>query len=136
MSRPPTRAAAGGARPEPHGTESPGLELAFRAAQLAHAKKAEDLVLLDLRALGAVADYFLLVSGTSEVQVKAIAENIWDSLEREDVRPWHVEGIENRRWILLDYVDVVVHVFHHETRSYYLLERLWGDAGRVPLPEE
>jgi ribosome-associated protein len=135
MSQPPTIAEGGGVRPEPRRNEA-GLELAHRAAALARAKKAEDLVLLDLRALGAVTDYFLLASGSSEVQVRAIAENIWETLAQEGMRPWHVEGVQNRRWVLLDYVDVVVHVFHHDTRSYYLLERLWGDAARVPLPEE
>jgi ribosome-associated protein len=122
-------------RPKPRGTEA-GLELAKRAAELARARKAEDLVLLDLRPLGAVADFFLLASGSSEVQVRAIAENIEETLRAAGTRPWHVEGTANRRWILLDYVDVVVHVFHRETRSYYLLERLWGDAGRIALPEE
>jgi ribosome-associated protein len=122
-------------RPQPARTEA-GLALARRAAELAHEKKAEDLVLLDLRPLGAVTDFFLLASGHSETQVKAIADHILETLGREGVDPWHREGVENRRWILLDYVDVVVHVFHHETREYYLLERLWGDAGRIPLPEE
>jgi ribosome-associated protein len=131
----PNPSAARAARPEPKRTEA-GLDLALRAVELARAKKAEDLVLLDLRSLVAVTDYFLLASGASEVQVRAIAENIRDSLAKDGVHPWHTEGLENRRWILLDYVDVVVHVFHQETRSYYLLERLWGDASRVPLPED
>ena len=135
MSEPQPRPAAKSARPEPTHSEA-GLELARLAAELARAKKAEDLILLDLRPLGAVTDFFLLASGNSEVQVRAIADHIRESLAKDGVRAWHVEGVENRRWILLDYVDVVVHVFHHETRSYYLLDRLWGDAGRVPLPEE
>lgn len=131
----PTAHPPGAERPQPARSDA-GLALARRAAELARAKKADDLVLLDLRPLGAVTDFFLLASGASEVQVKAIAEHIEETLSAEGVRPWHTEGMENRRWILLDYVDVVVHVFHHETRSYYLLERLWGDAGRVPLPED
>jgi ribosome-associated protein len=122
-------------RPQPARTDA-GLPLARRAAELARAKKAEDVVLLDLRPLGAVTDFFLLANGNSETQVKAIADHILETLGKEGVDPWHKEGVENRRWILLDYVDVVVHVFHHETRAYYLLERLWGDAGRIPLPEE
>ena len=128
-------AATGGPRPEPSRGDA-GRELALRAAQLARDKKGEDIVLLDLRALAAVADYFLLVTGLSETQVKAIADHIWETLDPEGSRPWHVEGMEHRRWVLIDYVDVVVHVFHPETREYYLLERLWGDAARVPLPED
>jgi ribosome-associated protein len=108
----------------------------LRAVQLAREKKGEDLVLLDLRELDAVSDYFLLVTALSETQVRAIAEHVRDKLVEEGSRPWHVEGMEHRRWVLLDFVDVVVHVFHPETRQYYLLERLWGDAARVPLPEE
>ena len=100
---------------------------------MAHAKKASDLVALDLREVGGVADYFLICSGSSEVQVKAIADAIEDQLREAGTRPWHIEGREGRRWVLLDYVEVVVHVFHLRTREYYLLERLWGDARRVEL---
>ena len=109
--------------------------LALRAAELAREKKGEDVALLDLTDLGAVSDYFLLVSASSEVQVKTIAEHVADTLKREGSTAWHVEGLAHRRWVVLDFVDVVVHVFHQETRAYYLLERLWGDARRVPLPE-
>jgi len=103
------------------------------AAQAALAKKARDLVALDLRDLGAVCDFFLVCSAASEVQVKAVAENIEEKLRGEGVRPWHIEGLEGRRWVLLDYVEVVVHVFHEKTREYYLLDRLWGDARSVDL---
>ena len=88
---------------------------------------------LDLRELDGVCDYFLIVSGTSEVQVKAIAEAVSDQLRERGAKPWHVEGLEGRRWVLLDYVEIVVHVFHEKTREYYLLERLWGDAHKVDL---
>lgn len=113
-----------------------GLQLALQAVELIREKKGEDLVLLDLRTVSAVSDFFLLVSAQSEVQVKAIADHLMKKLSEDGNRPWHVEGMENRRWVLLDYVDVVVHVFHQETRSYYLLERLWGDAKHIELPEE
>ena len=103
------------------------------AAEAAASKKAADLVGLDLRDVGGVADFFLICSGGSEVQVKAIAETVEEKLRDAGVRPWHVEGLESRRWVLLDYVEFVVHVFHHKTREYYLLERLWGDAGKVEL---
>jgi ribosome-associated protein len=117
-------------------TPEAARELAARAAALARQKQGEDLVLLDLTELRAVSDYFLLVSGRTEMHVKTIAEHIVDELAREALHPWHVEGLAHRRWVVLDFVDVVVHVFHHETRNYYLLERLWGDARRVELPEE
>ena len=86
--------------------------------------------------LDGVADYFLICSGTSEPQVKAIAEAVEDQLRAAGAKPWHIEGREFRRWVLLDFVDVVVHVFHEKTREYYLLERLWGDARRVDLGVE
>jgi ribosome-associated protein len=135
MDARPAGATTKGQRPEPSRSES-SLELALRAVQLAREKKGEDLVLLDLRELDAVSDYFLLVTALSETQVRAIAEHLREKLAAEGSRAWHVEGMEHRRWVLLDFVDVVVHVFHPETRQYYLLERLWGDAARVPLPEE
>jgi ribosome-associated protein len=103
------------------------------AAEAAVAKKATDLIALDLRELGGVADYFLICSGGSDVQVKAIAEAVEEKLHASGAKPWHVEGLQGRRWVLLDYVELVVHVFHHKTREYYLLERLWGDARKVEL---
>ena len=103
------------------------------AAEAALAKKATDLVALDLRDLDGAADHFLICSAHSEIQVKAIADAIEERLMEHGVKPWHIEGREGRRWVLLDYVDFVVHVFHERTREYYLLERLWGDAHRMDL---
>lgn len=103
------------------------------AAETALSKKARDLVALDLRELNGVADYFLICSGTSEVQVKAIAEAVDEKLRESGAKPWHVEGFEGRRWVLLDFVEVVVHIFHQKTREYYMLDRLWGDARSVDL---
>ena len=114
-----------------------GLALARRAAEACLEKKATDPVVLDLRELEAVSDFFVVVSAASEVQVKAIADHVEERLREErGARPWHVEGREGRRWVLLDYVDLVVHVFHEKTREYYLLERLWGDARSVDLGVE
>jgi len=111
--------------------------LARAAAALALTKKAQDLVVLDLRELEGVSDYFVIASAASEVQVRAVADAVEEGLaERFGVRPWHVEGRDGRRWVLLDYVDVVVHVFHERTRAYYLLERLWGDAGRIEIADD
>ncbi len=104
--------------------------LARLAARLTLTKRAEDVMILDLRKLDGVCDFFVLATGHSEVQVKAIADAVEDGLRAEGQRPWHAEGYEARRWILLDYVDVVVHVFHARAREYYLLDKLWGDAGR------
>jgi ribosome-associated protein len=103
------------------------------AAAAAASKKAHGVQALDLRELDAVCDYFLICSGSSEPQVKAIAEAVEDQLRERGSRPWHVEGREGRRWVLLDYVELVVHVFHEKTREYYMLDRLWGDARSVEL---
>ena len=121
-------------RPEKTGA---GLALAQAAVSACLAKKATNPVLLDLRELEAVSDFFVVVSAASEVQVKAIADHVEDVLrEQFGVKPWHVEGLDGRRWVLLDYVDVVVHVFHEKTREYYLLERLWGDARRIEVADD
>lgn len=112
------------------------LALLHAAAEAAIAKKARDPVALDLRDLDGVCDYFLIVSASSEVQVKAVAEAVEEKLRAQGERPWHVEGREGRRWVLLDYVEVVVHVFHEKTREYYMLDRLWGDARSVDLGVE
>ena len=118
-------------------TRSPGglgaADIVRTAAAAAVSKKARDPVALDLRDLDGVCDYFLIVSASSEVQVKAVAEAVEEELRTRGTRPWHIEGLEGRRWVLLDYVEVVVHVFHEKTREYYLLDRLWGDARSVDL---
>ncbi len=129
-SRPAPSAAEPG-RKAPAGL--PALETLRAAAQAALSKKARTPVALDLRELGCVCDYFFICSGSSEVQVRAIAEAVEEGLRQHGVRPWHIEGFESRRWVLLDYVEVVVHVFHEKTREYYLLDRLWGDARSVDL---
>ena len=105
-------------------------DLAQAAARLTLDKRAEDVVILDLRELDGVSDFFVLATGHSEVQVRAIADAVEEGLSPRGVKPWHTEGYEARRWILLDYVDVVVHVFHAKAREYYLLDKLWGDARR------
>ena len=109
------------------------MDAVHAAAVAAVSKKAIDLVVLDLRELDGVADYFVICSAHSEVQVKAIADAVEEQLTALGLKPWHVEGLQGRRWVLLDYVEFVVHVFHTRTREYYLLERLWGDAKKVDL---
>lgn len=102
--------------------------LAKKIARLTLTKKAHDVILMDLRKLTDIADFFVISSADSDVQVKAVADAVADGMERLGVPIWHREGLSQRQWILLDYVDVVVHVFHKEVRSFYALEKLWGDA--------
>jgi ribosome-associated protein len=97
-------------------------------AELALTKKAKNVVILDLRKLTSMTDYFVVCSGESETQVKAIADAIESGMEELGERTWHTEGLQNLQWVLLDYVDVVVHVFHKDARVFYGLEKLWGDA--------
>jgi len=104
-----------------------------RAAELALDRKALELLVLDLRGISNATDWFFLLSGTSDTHVKSIAEHIIDELKREGVRPAHVEGLRAGRWVLLDYIDFVVHVFHPSARDYYQLERLWGDAPALSI---
>lgn len=103
-------------------------ELAHKIADLALEKKAEDVVLLDLRSISGFTDFFVICSGTANTHVKAICEYIEDHLQTLGIRPYSLEGMDSLRWALLDYVDVVVHVFLPEGRDFYGLERLWGDA--------
>jgi ribosome-associated protein len=91
-------------------------------------RKAVDPVVLDLRGLCGATDYFVIVSGTSDAHVRGMAEHLVTALAPEGLEPHHVEGLAQGRWVLLDYVDFVVHVFHPELRDFYQLERLWGDA--------
>jgi ribosome-associated protein len=99
-------------------------------------KKGEEIVIMDLRKLTSMTDYFVLCSADSDVQIKAIMEHIREQLGSESVSPWHVEGTQESSWLLLDFVDVVAHIFRPETRSFYSLERLWGDAKFTEIKDE
>jgi ribosome-associated protein len=101
---------------------------AQRAAAICVDNKAYDVVMLNLRPLTDMADYFVIASGTSDTHVRSVAERVTMELKKEGVTVYHVEGLAQGRWVLLDYVDFVVHVFHPTLRSFYQLERLWGDA--------
>ena len=105
-------------------------QLAHTVADLALDKQGEDIVILDLQKLTTIADYFVIVTGHVDVHVKAVADNISRELLKhgEPVKPLHVEGYSHLNWILMDFGDVVVHIFQPETRKYYQLEQLWGDA--------
>lgn len=102
--------------------------LAKKIAQFTLTKKAHAVTILDLRKLTDMADFFIVCSADSDVQVKAIADAVVDETEKLGIFAWHREGLSQRQWVLLDYVDVVVHIFHKEARKYYGLEKLWGDA--------
>jgi ribosome-associated protein len=102
--------------------------LARTCCKLALDKRAEDVIIIDLRKLNAPTDYFVLCSGSADRQIKAIADNILEGTTEKGLKPWHVEGYTALKWVLIDYVDVVVHVFNKETREFYSLETLWGDA--------
>ena len=105
--------------------------IALLARDAADEKKAEDPVLLDIAKLSGVAHYFLVTHGNSDRHVKAIAQNVMDTLKTHKAHLLHVEGMRDGRWILLDYGAVIVHIFYHETREFYGLERLWGEAPRI-----
>lgn len=121
---------------------APSSELADNlrtVVEVAEARKAIDLRVLDLRSVCDFTDFFVICSGTSSRQVQAIAEAIEERLRDDDVRPLHVEGARHGRWILMDYGDFVVHVFDEERRRYYRLEDIWSDApdvaGELPVEE-
>ena len=99
-----------------------------RAVDLLHDRKANDVVLMDLRKLSSATDFFLIASGTSDTHVAAIADHVVEELKKTGSRPLNVEGQRGGRWILIDYFSFVVHVFHPAAREFYQLERLWGDA--------
>ncbi|HEY4761481.1 MAG TPA: ribosome silencing factor [Thermoguttaceae bacterium] len=103
------------------------------AAQTAEENRGTDIVLLDMRELSAMFDFFVIVSGTSRRQLHAMSEEIDRVMEEDGDRRLGIEGYGESRWILLDYGDVVVHLFEPETRAYYALEQLWGRAKRVPF---
>jgi ribosome-associated protein len=113
-----------------------GLQRALLAAQTAEDNRGTDVVVLDMREVTSIFDYFVLATGVSRRQLHAMSEEIDHALEdRMGDRRLGIEGYEASRWILLDYGDVVVHLFEPETRAYYALEELWGTARRVPRPE-
>jgi ribosome-associated protein len=113
------------------------LERAMVAARTAEENRGRDIVILDLRELTTIFDFFVIVSGTSRRQLHAMSEEIDHALEQGmGDRRLGIEGYEESRWILLDYGDVVVHLFEPETRDYYALEDLWGQAKRIPYPAD
>lgn len=114
-------------------TELTAQRKARQAARAARDKLAIDLTVLDVRGVSGITDYFLVCSGRSTTHVEAIADAVRDALKANGIRPLHAEGVAESGWILLDYGDVLIHVFLDATRAYYALERLWGDAPTMEL---
>jgi len=110
--------------------------IAKKLIQFALSKKAEDVLLLDLRKITTMADFFIICSGASDVQVKAITDAIIEGCKKEKIDVYNVEGYDALSWVLVDLVDIVVHIFRPDVRRYYQLERLWGDAVREVFKEE
>lgn len=108
-------------------------DTALLAAEAADGKKAYEILILDLRGLTSITDYFVICSASNVTQVGAITDGIEQALAIAGSRPSHIEGGAEATWLLMDYGDVVVHIFDEQARAYYSLERLWGDAPRVPL---
>lgn len=109
-------------------------KLALLCRELADNKKAEDIVILDVRELSSVTDYFVLASGTSEPHLRAIVDEITEKLrEEQQLRPRAIDGTFQAAWVVLDYFDVIVHVMRQDVRDRYDLETLWGDAPRVRM---
>ena len=109
-------------------------EKAFLCAQALMDRKAMDLVILEVKDLSSFTDYFLICSGNSDRQVQAIATHAEEKLGQEGLHPLGIEGKRDGRWVLLDYGEVVIHVFYHPVREFYDLERLWSEAPQLELP--
>ena len=118
-------------------TLTPARLLAQCAIEAMFEKKAHDIVIMNMQQVSGVADFFLIGTGDSDLHIKAISRAIQDRIrERFSEKAWHAEGKNFNRWVLLDYVDLVVHIFNHEKRAFYDLERLWGDAPREEVSDD
>ncbi|MCE5203674.1 MAG: ribosome silencing factor [Actinomycetia bacterium] len=111
-------------------------EVALRAAEAAAEKKASDVIVMNVGPMLVITEYFVIATGSTDRQVKAIAEEIEDRLRDIGIKPVGREGEREARWVLLDFDEIVVHVFQPDEREFYRLERLWSDAARVDLPPE
>ena len=130
----PTNRSDDPVRPDPARLDEDDLtDELTRAVDLARDRKARELMVLDLRGISGATDFFFIATGTSDIHVRGIAEHIMEELKKANVRPDHVEGLRGGRWVLIDYIDFVVHVFHPSAREFYQLERLWGDAPQLAL---
>lgn len=112
------------------------LTFAKEIAELIKAKKGYAIKILDLKKVSNISDYFVICSADSDRQVKAIADEVDEKLIERGIKCFHREGFESLNWVLMDYFDVVVHIFRNEARSYYNLEKLWGDAPAISIADE
>ena len=108
---------------------------AKKMAQFALEKKAHDVIVMDLRKVTDMTDFFVVCSADSDTQVKAIADAVTEGTDKMGLTTWHTEGLAQRQWVLLDYVDIVVHIFHKDARRFYGLEKIWGDAKIEPISD-
>ncbi|MCK4814034.1 MAG: ribosome silencing factor [Candidatus Marinimicrobia bacterium] len=111
-------------------------DLAIMISELALEKKAENVVVMDVKEIAGFTNYFVIASGNSDIHLKTLADYIEDELSQYKVKVWHKEGYENLKWILMDYIDVVVHLFDTKTRGFYDLETLWADAEKILISDK
>lgn len=124
-------------KPKKRTSHNPAHVLAGYAVDAMLAKKARDITVMDMRGVSGVADFFVICTGDSELQIKAVSDEIQNRIREQcQEKPWHSEGTDHWQWVLIDYVDVVAHIFNSERRGFYDLERLWGDAPRELVAEE
>ena len=120
----------------PQTSQIPTAALVQRAASVCADHKAADVLILNLRGVTEMTDYFVIASGTSDTHVRSLADLVVEELKKDGVVAHHAEGLAQGRWVLLDYVDFVVHLFHPALRAFYQLERLWSDAESVPIESQ
>ncbi len=106
-------------------------KLAKEIRELCDEKKGEDIIVLDVRKMSDITSFFVIASGNTTRHVNALSDHVSQSLRKKGLKAWHIEGVREATWIVLDYSDVIVHLFCSEIRGYYNLERLWGDAPRI-----
>lgn len=111
-------------------------ELANSIARLILEKKGKRVIIQDLRGLTSMTDFFVICTVDADVQAKAVMEHIKAQMIEQGIKPWHTEGSGSSSWVLVDFIDVVVHIFRQEARMFYSLERLWGDAEWVEIKDE
>jgi ribosome-associated protein len=111
-------------------------DIALLAADAADDKKAEDIEILNVQGLTVIADYFVICSANSDKQVRAVARAIDDTLAEKGIEPKRIAGMNDAKWVLIDYADVIVHIFQKKEREYYDLERLWSDAEKILRQED
>lgn len=120
---------------EENTSELSSKELVDKIIERLLEKKAVEITVLDLHAITSICDYFIICTAESTPQIKAVYEHVEAELKQENIRVWHIEGTHNLQWVLMDYVDVVLHIFLPEVREFYSLERLWNDAPRVEIQD-